>query len=218
MKILCHRGDWHEATEKNSLEALSRAIKRGHGFESDVRDYCGALVISHDIADQNSPKLEDVFKLLSAAEDRFCFAINIKADGLAPTLKSMLTNFGLKNYFAFDMSVPQMLWYRTLGLNYFTRQSEFETSPTLYEEAAGIWLDAFNSEEWLTPELIIEHLSNGKGVCVVSSELHEREPATLWSKLKRISDRDFYLCTDLPMEAEEFFWEVNSVDDQSDHF
>ena len=151
MKILCHRGYWNDALEKNSLDALSRAIERGYGFESDVRDYRGELVISHDIANQNAPKLKDVFKLLNAVNDQFCFAINVKADGLATMLKDMLSEFGLKNYFAFDMSVPQMLWYRTTGLRFFTRQSEFEPAPALYDDATGIWLDAFYSEEWLTP-------------------------------------------------------------------
>ena len=205
MKILCHRGNWNEAAEKNSLAALRRSIDRGFGFESDVRDYRGALVISHDIADDNSPALEDVFKLLKDANDQFCFAINIKADGLAMKLRDQLRDFGLNNYFAFDMSVPQMLWYRTLGLRFFTRQSEYEPTPALYEDAAGVWLDAFNSDEWLTSELIAEHLSNGKEVCVVSPELHDREPHALWSKLKSIGDRNFYLCTDLSTEAAKFF-------------
>ena len=205
MKILCHRGNWNEAAEKNSLAALRRSIDRGFGFESDVRDYRGALVISHDIADDNSPALEDVFKLLKDANDQFCFAINIKADGLAMKLRDQLRDFGLNNYFAFDMSVPQMLWYRTLGLRFFTRQSEFEKSPALYEDAAGVWLDAFESEDWLTNELICKHLANGKEVCVVSSELHDREPQSMWQKLKSIGDRNFYLCTDLSTEAAKFF-------------
>lgn len=218
MKILCHRGYWNDASEKNSVAALSRAIEYGYGFESDVRDYRGSLVISHDVADQNAPALKDVFKLLSASNDQFCFAINVKADGLAAMLKNLLSDFGLKNYFAFDMSVPQMLWYRTLGLRFFTRQSEFETAPTLYDDATGIWIDAFDSEEWLTPQLIKDHLSNGKEVCIVSSELHERDPKELWSKLKPMSDCNIYLCTDRPTEAEKFFWEVTCLADKSDHF
>ncbi|MBQ9496645.1 MAG: hypothetical protein IJR52_03605, partial [Selenomonadaceae bacterium] len=101
-----------------------------------MRDYCGRLVISHDIANEKSPALEEVFKLLAGAEDKFFFAINIKADGLVGALKFLLEKYSLKKYFVFDMSVPQMLWYRNAGMKFFTRQSEFEKIPTLYEEAA----------------------------------------------------------------------------------
>ena len=205
MKILCHRGFWRTPEEKNSLAALSRAVANGYGFESDVRDYRGRLVISHDIANENSPALEEVLKILAGAEDKFCFAINIKADGLTNQLKALLEKYSLKNYFVFDMSVPQMLAYRDAGLKFFTRQSEFEKVPSLYEESAGVWLDAFESDEWLTLELIKNHLAHGKKVCVVSPELHGREPQKLWTTLKPIKNLEWYLCTDLPIEAEKFF-------------
>ncbi|MBQ7454279.1 MAG: hypothetical protein IJS69_04440 [Selenomonadaceae bacterium] len=205
MKILCHRGFWRTPAEKNSLAALTRAVENFCGFESDVRDYRGRLVISHDIATENSPALDDVLKLLSNAGDNFCFAINIKADGLVHALKSSLEKFSLKNYFAFDMSVPQMLWYRNQGLTFFTRQSEFEKVPSLYEEAAGVWIDAFESDEWITAELIESHLARGKKICVVSPELHDHEPQRLWARLKNIDSPNFYLCTDLPTDAKNFW-------------
>ncbi|MBR0289371.1 MAG: hypothetical protein IJQ82_10360 [Selenomonadaceae bacterium] len=205
MKILCHRGFWHKPEEKNSLVALKFAVAQGYGFESDVRDYCGQLVISHDIANEKSPALEEVLKILAGAEDKFCFAINIKADGLVGELKNLLEKYSLKNYFVFDMSVPQMLWYRNAGMKFFTRQSEFEKFLTLYDEAAGVWLDAFESDDWITVELIKNHLARGKKVCVVSPELHEREPQKFWSLLKQIKSSDLYLCTDLPTKAEKFF-------------
>lgn len=205
MKILCHRGFWRTPDEKNSLAALRRAVESGYGFESDIRDYRGRLVISHDIADEKSPALDDVLKLLAGAGDKFCFAINIKADGLAEELKTSLEKYSLKNYFVFDMSLPQMLWYRSRGLTFFTRQSEYEPAPALYEAAAGVWLDAFEAEEWLTVALIENHLARGKKVCVVSSELHGRAPQKLWSRLKQIEHPALSLCTDLPLEAEKFF-------------
>ena len=66
VEILCHRGAWNNEAEKNSISALKKAIALGYGFESDVRDYRGELVISHDIADENSPLAEEVFKFLSS--------------------------------------------------------------------------------------------------------------------------------------------------------
>lgn len=205
MKILCHRGLWNSPEEKNSLAALTRAVENGFGFESDVRDYCGRLVISHDIADENSPALEDVLKLLAAAGDKFCFAINIKADGLTHLLKSSLEKYSVENFFVFDMSVPQMLWYRNAGMKFFTRQSEYEQVPVLYEDSSGVWIDTFTRDDWIDAALIKKRLSHGKQVCVVSPELHGREPQKLWSRLKPVDSPNLYLCTDLPTQAEKFF-------------
>ena len=204
MKILCHRGFWRNINEKNTLEALKRAISAGYGFESDVRDYCGHLVISHDIANENSPALDDILSILS---DKFCFAINIKADGLANLLKNSLEKHSLENYFAFDMSIPQMLSYRDAKIKFFTRQSEFEPIPALYETCAGVWLDSFISDEWITLELIKKHISEGKKVCIVSPELHNRDFKEFWARLTPIKELNWYLCTDLPIEAEKFFKE-----------
>ena len=50
MKILAHRGAWNTSDEKNTVLAIKRAFCHGWGIETDVRDYCGKLVISHDIA------------------------------------------------------------------------------------------------------------------------------------------------------------------------
>lgn len=65
MKILCHRGAWTAAAEKNSVPAIKKAVSLGYGFETDVRDYQGKLVISHDIAKENSPLLEEIFNSLA---------------------------------------------------------------------------------------------------------------------------------------------------------
>ena len=208
MKILCHRGAWSFEVEKNSMSALKKALSLGYGFESDLRDYRGELVISHDIADENSPLAEEVFKVLSTpplVEVDAYFAINIKADGLVVGLKSLIEKYSIKNYFVFDMSLPQMLSYRAAGLIFFTRQSEFEKIPLLYEDSAGIWLDSFISDDWINADLIQKHFNAGKKVCVVSPELHGRSPYELWAKLKLIDNPNLFLCTDLLTKAEEFF-------------
>lgn len=203
MKILCHRGFWISADGQNSIGALKNALACGYGFESDVRDFCGKLVISHDMADETSPALEEVLEFLAGTE--YFFAINIKADGLAEKIKLLLERRAIKKYFAFDMSLPQMLDYRARGLNFFTRQSEFESEPLLYGDAAGVWLDSFESDEWLTTALIEKHLDAGKKVCVVSPELHGRSPQELWAKLLQIKSPELFLCTDLVLQAEKFF-------------
>ncbi|NFO55422.1 hypothetical protein FDB39_00785 [Clostridium botulinum] len=207
MKILAHRGYWNENIKNNSYESLKKSLDNGFGFESDIRDYCGNLIISHDIGNSESYLAEDIFKILAQHNDKYCFAINIKSDGLKNLLEDLLNKYDIKNYFIFDMSVPQMIEYCQKGLKYFTRQSEYEKELVLYENADGVWIDAFTEESWITEELINYHLNNGKKVCIVSPDLHKREYMEFWNKLKnfKIDFNNIILCTDFPMEARAFF-------------
>lgn len=208
MTILAHRGCWASENEKNSLSAIRRALEQGFGFESDIRDYRGKLVISHNIADESSPEAEAVFKYLKEFGDRYCFAVNVKADGLKELIGRALKKYGVENYFLFDMSVPQMMEFHGTGFIFFTRQSEAEREPVMYSEAAGVWLDGFWGVEWITERLLKAHLAAGKTVCLVSPELHGRKDyREFWEKLRGYSI-DFgrvFLCTDYPEEAGRFF-------------
>lgn len=208
MKILAHRGYWGKDVANNSPAALRAAPEHGYGFESDIRDYMGELVISHNIADANCQKAEEVFKLLSEYGDKYCFAINIKADGTKDLLMDALERNGLHNYFCFDMSGPQMIEFREKGLTYFTRQSEVEPSPIMYEDAKGVWIDGFFGEDWITEDLLKAHIANGKTVCLVSPDLHKREYMEFWSRLKayNLDFEKVMLCTDYLDEATAFFF------------
>lgn len=207
MEILSHRGYWKNEDEKNTLESLKKSLAEGFGFESDVRDYKGKMVISHNPAGEFSPDVEQVFKELQSYQDKYCFAINIKADGLKDMLLEQLQEHGIENYFTFDMSVPQMVEYIGKGIRVFTRQSEYETVPVFYKESAGIWIDGFENLDWITEELLLNHIQNGKYVCIVSPELHQREYREFWKKLKsmKLNFKYVMLCTDKPWEAEEYF-------------
>ena len=207
MKILAHRGYWDSGVPNNTPAAVRRALEHGFGFESDIRDFNGELVISHNIANETCQKAEEVFSWPAEFDDRYCFAINIKADGLKEKLAELLKKYDVRNYFTFDMSVPQMVEYAEVGIKYFTRQSEIETTPILYENAGGVWADGFWSTDWINEELLKNHIKNEKTVCIVSPELHKREYKSFWEKLVRF-DVDFsriMLCTDCPREAKQFF-------------
>jgi hypothetical protein len=100
------------------------------------------------------------------------------------------------------MSGPETVRYARLGLPFYTRHSDVEPEPILYAEAAGVWLDSFTDDRWIGPDLVRRHLDAGKQVCVVSSELHGRDPARLWEGLGELRDAAAVtLCTDRPEDA-----------------
>lgn len=208
MKILSHRGYWKEALEKNRLISFERSFSMGFGTEIDIRDYKGELVISHDIADENSLKISDFFELYNRVDKSLPLALNIKADGLQTKLKELLEHFNIINYFVFDMSVPDGLGYVKQGLNTFTRQSEYEKEPSFYDVAIGVWLDEFHGH-WISKEIIEIHFKNKKQTCIVSPDLHKREYLNEWEHYKEIEKylgiNNLMLCTDYPEIAKEFF-------------
>lgn len=208
MKILAHRGYWQKPEEKNTLGALKSALEHGYGFESDLRDYAGQLAVSHDMATLSSPAAEDVIANLAGYGDAYTFAVNIKADGLGDLLANLLDKYHVSNYFLFDMSVAQMVYFAERKFRFYTRHSDVETVPVLYRQAAGIWLDSFYDTAWPTPWVIREHLRRGKEVCLVSPELHQREPLPVWQTLKEQgfqTEPGLLLCTDRPDKARDFF-------------
>jgi hypothetical protein len=208
MEIISHRGYWHSPEEKNTSIAFQRSFSLGFGTETDFRDCGGQLVISHDPAHGGALPVADVLAKLAAINRTLPLAINIKADGLQEMIKAALTAAHIENYFLFDMSVPDALQSLKAGLRCYTRHSDVELHPPFYAQAAGVWLDAFAGEEWITDDVLGAHLRAGKKVCLVSPELHRRPHAAFWRRLKASPfsvDTQLTLCTDLPEEARGFF-------------
>lgn len=208
MEILSHRGCWQKEKEKNTAPAFERAFSLGFGIETDIRDYNGELVISHDIADVKALKLEHLFDIYKRVGKNVPLALNIKADGLQLKLRESLGKYAIENYFVFDMSVPEALVYRRYEFKIFARQSEYESVPVLYDAAAGVWLDEFHSH-WVTEAVVATHKTNNKKVCIVSPDLHKRDYQTEWNDYRniqrRLADVSIMLCTDFPEKAKEFF-------------
>ena len=162
MRILSHRGYWKSEPEKNSLLALSRSIEHGFGFEIDIRDHNGELVISHDIPYDSSLNFNNFLKIAAdeIVEKKLMLALNIKSDGLAKKLNKLLEGYPLLEVFVFDMSIPDTLSYFKEGINVYTRISEFETN-VWPDKSAGILLDAFYSE-WYSSQTISDLIKNNK--------------------------------------------------------
>jgi hypothetical protein len=217
MQIISHRGYWLDENEKNTLPAFARSFQAGFGVETDVRDFRGELVISHDIATDsfgaNHVSFSDFMALYEKSGNNVPLALNIKADGLQDLLGGYLQRHLVHNYFVFDMSVPEMVGYMNKGFRFCTRQSEYETMPVLSGKACGIWLDSFEQEGFSAENLKNCILSGPeKLVCIVSPELHQKPHLAAWESIKEIcfgkeraGTGTLMLCTDIPEEARRFF-------------
>ena len=210
MRILSHRGYWHHASEKNSLAAFHRSFELGFGTETDVRDCLGKLVISHDMPTGGEMLLDDFLKLANkySATSSLPIALNIKSDGLATRVYEALSNFPGLEYFTFDMSMPDTRLFLESPLSVFLRMSEVEYSSSWVQNAEGIWLDSFETD-WFDVKLINSLLDRNLSICVVSPELHGRDPNYLWQMLNRVKHRTkLMLCTDFPIRAYDYFFQT----------
>lgn len=213
MEILAHRGYWRAAADKNSRAALARALSGGYGVETDLRDHCGQIVVSHDPIGNARAKVLNLEALLKIdRKNAGCLALNIKADGLAALVARSLKKARANNYFCFDMSIPETLKYLRAGLRCYARQSEHERVPALYARARGVWMDQFDSD-WIKPDDVRAHLRRGKSAALVSPELHGRGHLAFWRRLRAADmhrQNGVALCTDYPDEAREFFQGANA--------
>lgn len=206
MRVIAHRGLWYNPSEKNSLYALKNAIDNGFGIETDIRDYCGEIVISHDIPDDKCEKLYKLFEYYNSVNSSVILALNIKSDGIQKKLKDLIKKYSIKNYFLFDMSIPEFVININEDLKCYTRNSDIESECVLYEKVTGVWLDSFYDMNWINYNNITSHLSNNKKVCVVSPELHNKDYSNTWKMLKEnILNENILICTDFPKQAKEYF-------------
>ena len=207
MKIISHRGQWLDTKEQNTINSFKQSLYNNFGIETDLRDYNGNIVVSHDMPNSNAINVELLFEEYNATGKNEILALNIKSDGLQNDIRELLNKYTINNYFFFDMSIPDMYGYMKSGLNVYTRLSEYETVPVFYNDSSGIWLDSFQSM-WFNESDITHHFNKGKNVCIVSQELHGRSHIEMWKYLSSMhiiySDK-LILCTDYPAEAREFF-------------
>lgn len=207
MDIIAHRGLCHAGDLPNSKGALLAALKQGFGIETDIRDYCGDVIISHDPHVSGEVlRLSEFFHYYNSFGSSAKLALNVKSSGIGLALKSLLDEFRIKNYFVFDMALPDALFYIKIGLNVYDRVSEIE--PAVLDKVAttGLWIDQF-WDNWYPVGQQDNYKERPR--CVVSPELHKRKDyLTYWAKLKSFkTDSELSLCTDYPVEARNFFYD-----------
>jgi hypothetical protein len=202
LRVISHRGYWTDPSEKNTAIAFKRSFDLGFGTETDVRDRYGELVIAHDPPRGGELLLEEFLALLP--DEPLHLAMNIKADGLSGALMRAMAGTNAR-WFTFDMSVPELVSQLRAGMPAYTRASEYEQQPSCLDRAHGVWVDAFHDTWWTVESLV--GLAADKPLCIVSPELHGREPEHMWSVLREVAQdgRDITLCTDLPERALTFF-------------
>lgn len=205
MKIISHRGWWNELGERNLRSAFVRSFDNGLGTETDLRDVCGRIVISHDMPRGDEITFEEVLQIMDGRN--LPLALNIKADGQVAEILRLLKKYGHTNYFTFDMSIPDMVVQTAAGGRVFTGWSDILNPPVMLDRCAGVWLDTFFSS-WWTPGTIDGLLEQGKAVCVVSEDLHKRPNEEQWAMLRQcrlFASDELILCTDRPSEALQYF-------------
>lgn len=207
--IFAHRGCWSQNEEKNSFNAIKTALKSGFGIEIDFRDMDGEIVVSHDLPHSGMLEAKVIFDLYTQLGSTSRMALNIKADGLQKLLIQLLAETGVPagSYYAFDMSVPDALGYIKRDFPIYTRVSEYEDVPCFLDDASGVWIDNFSGsfDQVAAAKRI---LADDKRACIVSAELHQRDPNVLWADIAAAGLHEnalFELCTDFPEAAYQFF-------------
>ncbi|QNI71220.1 hypothetical protein CyaNS01_02096 [Cyanobium sp. NS01] len=194
-------------SEKNSPEALRRALDEGFGIETDLRDLDGRVVISHDPPRGNPlpSTFEWLLEQVASSPSAGRIGLNIKSDGLSVMIESELKAIGLDidRFFGFDMSVPDGLSYLKGSLPVYSRISDYEPMPAFLDRAKGVWVDNF-SGSFQQVKRAKDLIDQGVRVAVVSPELHRRNHESLWNEIVEEElhlSPLFELCTDFPVEA-----------------
>ena len=210
MLIIAHRGYWVSEDERNTEIAFRRALSNGYGIETDVRDFCGHIVISHDMPRREHMTLERFLDLYSEYSIKGKLALNIKSDGLSGAVSNILRKYKNINCFVFDMSVPDAMSYLREGIPTYMRRSEFEFESMLDARAQGLWVDALEVP-YVNVSAIQASLVAGLPIVIVSPELHNQPHQSAWDEWRQLlssmpeRNNEIMLCTDFPEQAEAFF-------------
>lgn len=206
-RIIAHRGLWVKESEQNSDTSIIRALKSNFGLETDFRDHLGKVFVSHDPILENTDSF-GLIDILTVSSSEQLLALNLKSSGLLKLIsEETIQMLHTKKYFFFDLSFPEVLQYKSLGLSVAARVSEFEKEISF--ETNHIWLDSFNSDWWLDSGELIDLLTEFN-ITVVSPELHGRDKENAWKRLTFLyrENSNLSICTDHPLD----FWKRISND------
>jgi len=201
--ILAHRGLWSDFNlNKNSFEALSKALELGYGIETDIRDGESNIEIRHDPFEKGWD-FEELLKFYKKNQFESFLALNIKSDGLSKKLKYLLDKYQIINYFTFDMSIPDHIQIDNYDLKNLIRLSEYEKSLHLFPNSVGFWIDPFSRETKLDNLISKKFIKRNTKLVFVSPELHENNIDKdfinfINNSIIDCGEEAVFICTDYP--------------------
>jgi len=170
MQIIRHRVN-------TSIEL--QLVDRKFGIEMDIRSFGDKIVVGHDPDDSDGENFNDWLD----GFDHGTLVVNVKEEGIETKAISMIEHAGITNYFLLDQSFPFLVKSLNLGFTKTSaRFSDYESATTIQSimELAPVapdwvWVDCFTGD-WSH----LRHLESikefGLKICLVSPELHGREP------------------------------------------
>lgn len=167
-------------------------IDNRYGYEIDVRDSLGELVISHDPALGNDVTLS---KYLKYIDKNKLVGINVKSSEIEDRLKKVIEDNNILNYFTFDWPVPSLIKAIQAQLVCAFRLSEYEKE--IIPNCSWAWIDAFHSI-WYDKKFLESIYNKGIKIVLVSPEIHGRDQEL--KKIKDIVNTGLIdvICTDMP--------------------
>jgi hypothetical protein len=161
---------------RNEIEQLDNT-PRSLGIEMDVRIRGDRLVVAHDPFEDGV----DLHHWLDRYEHELLI-VNVKEEGLERHVLPRLAARGVENFFFLDQSFPFLM--RTLRggeSRCAVRVSEYESVETalaLAGKAQWVWVDGFHGFP-LSASTARALKDAGYRMCLVSPELHGRDPAEI---------------------------------------
>lgn len=218
MHIIAHRGYWLSHSQKNTKSAFERAFSNGIGIETDVRDYCKEVVISHGFPTGKEMRLNELLEIRRHYQQKnntlLPLALHLNSCGLGDPISQILQDMcpADKEIFCFGNPVADLNYCvhkKDPQLPMFTTISDACPYAPFFDKTCGVWYDAYQTE--INFERLHELLSSGKKVAVTSVEHFGKNHMPFWEKIKQTNVEKnslFYLCTNFPNQALDFFDEV----------
>ena len=152
----------HRINTLQELELVPSSI----GIEFDVREGQSGCIVTHDPWTESVPL--DIF--LHHCHHAF-YIVNIKCEGIEPTVLALLNAHSITNFFLLDCSFPMIRKLIQQGESRIAvRLSEYEHLPVIRGFVQWIWIDVFSKLPVTANECKRLH-SLGFKLCLVSSEL-----------------------------------------------
>jgi hypothetical protein len=193
-RIYAHRGYWKLKEEQNTMGAFRSAQLNHFSVESDFRDHCGQVVVSHNPVEDKT----GLMALSTYLDLGINTAINIKSDGLSDAFKESREFLEENGSWVFDGSIPEMLKYKNNGFKHALRLSEFETETPWTPQV--VWVDCFIEDWYIGQRNLIDKYSNLE-IVFVSPELHLRDYLNAWDYFEELINEgisNVSICTDFP--------------------